>query len=160
LLGWGTAFVVGLVIVAAIGWRIYGDGLQPGFFLPDDMNVVARGRVLYAENCAACHGADRRGEPDWQTAKSDGRMPAPPHDGSGHTWQHSDLALLEVVKFGPGVAAGRKDAASDMPAFGDRLSDEEIIAIYSFIKSRWTIDIRKRHDEANRKAGCWRAPDS
>ena len=28
--------------------------------------------------------------------------------------------------------------ASDMPAFGDRLSDDEIWAVLAFIKSRWT----------------------
>ena len=33
-----------------------------------------------------------------------------------------------------------------MPAFRDRLSDDQIWAVLSFIKSRWPADIRAAHD--------------
>lgn len=37
-----------------------------------------------------------------------------------------------------------------MPAFGGILTDAEIIAALSYIKSRWPDDMRRRHDEPNR----------
>lgn len=62
-------------------------------------------------------------------------MPAPPHDERGHTWHHSDRELFTITKRGVGgVVAGYE---SDMPAYGDVLSDDEIAAVLAFIKSTW-----------------------
>lgn len=95
-----------------------------------------RGARLYQEECARCHGADLKGEPGWETIGPDGRTKAPPHDESGHTWMHSEAELLGWVKSGLAdvVAPGR---VSDMPAFGGRLSDDDIRAVLSFIRDRW-----------------------
>jgi len=38
---------------------------------------------------------------------------------------------------------------SGMPVYEDVLSDEEIIAVLSFIKSTWPSDIREHHDRLN-----------
>ena len=46
---------------------------------------VMAGQQLYADNCASCHGASLEGQPDWRRRLDTGRMPAPPHDDSGHT---------------------------------------------------------------------------
>lgn len=66
-------------------------------------------------------------------------MPAPPHDESGHTWHHTDEVLFGITKHGlvPGKY-GPPDYESDMPAFGGKLSDDEIWAVLAFIKSHWT----------------------
>ena len=64
-----------------------------------------------------------------------GRMPAPPHDRTGHTWHHSDRNLFVVTKGGVGAVVPGYE--SDMPAFEDVLSDDEIAAVLSFIKSTW-----------------------
>ena len=40
-----------------------------------------------------------------------------------------------------------------MPAYEGTLSDEEIVAVLSWIKSQWPPDVRARHDELNRAAG-------
>ena len=50
----------------------------------DHRDVVA-GQSLYADNCASCHGANLEGQPNWQSPDADGVLPAPPHDGTGHT---------------------------------------------------------------------------
>ena len=93
------------------------------------------GRVIYLENCASCHGEQLEGQPDWRRRLDNGRMPAPPHDETGHTWHHSDRALFLLTKSGVGaVVAGYE---SDMPAFGETLTDAEIAAVLAFIKSTW-----------------------
>ncbi|MFC4670758.1 cytochrome c [Seohaeicola nanhaiensis] len=96
---------------------------------------IARGEALYAETCASCHGADLEGAPDWRRRNADGRMPAPPHDETGHTWHHADRDLFNITRLGVGgVVPGYE---SDMPAYQDVLSDAEIIAVLAFIKSTW-----------------------
>jgi mono/diheme cytochrome c family protein len=96
---------------------------------------IELGQRLYATHCASCHGADLQGEPDWQNPKPNGRMPAPPHDASGHTWHHSDEELFWITKFG--LSAVVSNYESDMPAFGNVLSDREIEAVLAFIKGTW-----------------------
>src|SRR3712207_7274070 len=39
---------------------------------------LALGGRLYEQHCAACHGAELKGQPEWQKRRSDGRLPAPP----------------------------------------------------------------------------------
>jgi mono/diheme cytochrome c family protein len=103
---------------------------------PRDAAEVALGAKVYAQNCAACHGASLQGQPEWRRRLPSGRMPAPPHDESGHTWHHPDDVLFGMTKRGvaPYAPAGYQ---SDMPAFGGTLSDEEIWAVLAFIKSHW-----------------------
>jgi mono/diheme cytochrome c family protein len=101
-----------------------------------DTRVVARGAGIYAIHCAACHGSNLEGQPDWQSRNAQGRLPAPPHDEHGHTWHHEDQVLFDVTKYGMGkhAPAGYQ---SDMPAFGSTLGDDDIVAVLAFIKSRW-----------------------
>ena len=110
---------------------------------------VTQGRAVYADYCAACHGVELQGAPDWQTPLADGRMPAPPHDASGHTWHHSDSDLRLVVE--GGMAALVPGYESDMPAFGGILSPEEIDAVLAYIKSTWPR--RERQYQAERSSG-------
>lgn len=95
----------------------------------------SRGKELYLANCAGCHGAALEGQPDWMKRKPDGRLPAPPHDASGHTWHHSDAQLFLITR--EGLRAIEPSYESDMPAFGDRLTDAEIVAVLEYLKSAW-----------------------
>ena len=98
--------------------------------------TIQLGQALYATNCPACHGANLQGQPDWKHRLANGRMPAPPHDVTGHTWHHSDRDLFNLTKLG--VAAVMGDGyESDMPAFGEKLSDDDITAVLDYIKSTW-----------------------
>lgn len=96
---------------------------------------IAMGQDLYTANCASCHGGDLEGQPDWKRRLDNGRMPAPPHDESGHTWHHADRQLFTITKLG--VSAIVPGYESDMPAFGGILTDDEIVAVLAFIKSTW-----------------------
>ncbi len=107
---------------------------------------VAAGQAVYTQHCAACHGVQLEGHPDWTTRRADGRLPAPPHNDEGHTWHHPSELLFGIVKHGlvpPYAPAGY---ASDMPAFGQQLSDEQIWAVLAYIRSQWSAPVRERHD--------------
>ncbi len=111
---------------------------------------MALGERVYSEHCAACHGKNLEGQPDWQSRRSDGRLPAPPHDETGHTWHHADEVLFRITK--DGVAALVPGYESDMPAYADLLTDDEIWAVLAFIKSRWPPVIQARQAEINRRS--------
>lgn len=108
------------------------------FFHGEDAGI-ANGRALYMQNCAACHGANLEGQPDWQQPGTDDLYPAPPHDAQGHTWHHSDTVLMDYIALGGQAVLDRLGVAftSGMPGFGDRLSPEERENILDFIKSTW-----------------------
>ena len=130
--------VAGLAAVAALAQHQSGAARTDGVtFLgePVTADELALGQDLYAANCASCHGADLEGQPDWKRRLDNGRMPAPPHDASGHTWHHADRSLFAITKLGVGgVVPGYE---SDMPAFEGVLTDEEIRAVLAFVKSTW-----------------------
>ena len=105
---------------------------------PRDAARVALGAKVYARECAACHGAKLEGQPNWRQRLPNGRLPAPPHDESGHTWHHADSVLFAIVRNGLVPPYAPPGYESDMPAFGAKLSDDELWAVLAFIKSHWT----------------------
>jgi mono/diheme cytochrome c family protein len=114
---------------------------------PDDSALVARGKAVYDQHCASCHGAKLEGQPNWRHRLANGRAPAPPHDPTGHTWHHSDKQLFDMTKIGPaGLLPGYE---SDMPGFKDILSDADIWAVLSYIESTWPSEIRQRQMRMN-----------
>lgn len=119
-----------------------------GLLTPDDAEMVALGENIYSEQCATCHGARLEGAPNWRIRGEDGLLPAPPHDAKGHTWHHDDETLFTLTKYG---LAGLMENAppSGMPVYEGVLSDDEIIAVLSFIKSTWPDGLREYHDELN-----------
>jgi mono/diheme cytochrome c family protein len=116
--------------------------------------VLAEGRTLYSQYCARCHGTNLEGQPDWTQRLPSGRLPAPPHDASGHTWHHSDRTLFEITKKGTAAVVGG-GYESDMPAFDGVLSDDQIRSVLTFIKSTWPERERQFQDRVsqNEQAG-------
>lgn len=151
---------VGIAIMLTITLLWVGKGLfdarfaPRGFHIdPTDTRSVAYGRALYVSHCAACHGAALEGQPDWRQRRADGRLPAPPHDESGHTWHHPDAVLFDITRNGmvPGRTAPQ-GYESDMPAYAGILSDQDIVAVLAYIKSTWPPEILALQDEVNRQA--------
>jgi mono/diheme cytochrome c family protein len=138
--------VLALAALAAV----FGSGLLGGktrsALDATDPEKVALGARLYAEHCAACHGAELEGQPDWRQRRADGRLPAPPHDASGHTWHHPPEQLFALTKFGPAALIG-DGYQSAMPAYEGVLSDAEIWAVLSYLKSRWPAEVQARYDQ-------------
>ncbi len=91
------------------------------------------GEQIFASTCASCHGAGGEGDENWMVRGEDGRLPPPPLDGTGHTWHHSDNVLYGIVSEG-GLGLG---FGSNMPAFKDQLTHEEIIAVLEYVKTLW-----------------------
>jgi mono/diheme cytochrome c family protein len=106
-----------------------------------DIGQVALGELVYAENCATCHGAAGVGaNPEAPLERDDnGLLSAPPHDATGHTWHHPDWQLIQIIHEGSSYA----DFQSEMPGFDRTLTDEEIEAALAYIKTLWGDDQRE-----------------
>ena len=142
----GTAIGIALATVTVI-WRPWQLALSAD---ATNASLVAEGRAVYAARCASCHGKELEGQANWRERMQNGRLPAPPHDASGHTRHHPDRQLFEITRNGiAGVVPGYE---SDMLAFKDVLSDRQIWTVLAFIKSSWPKEIRERQQLLNRKA--------
>jgi len=131
-----AALTCGSVLLAACGEPWPESGIDPR-----NPAKLAIGEEIYEEHCAACHGANLEGQPDWRQRRADGRLPAPPHDATGHTWHHSDDMLFAMVHDGMVPPLAPEGYQSDMPAYGDILSDDEIRAVLAYIQSKWPEEI-------------------
>jgi len=127
------------------GALLEGCGERPA--VATDPARLALGAKVYVQNCAACHGAKLEGQPNWRQRLPNDRLPAPPHDDTGHTWHHTNAVLFAITKRGqvpPNAPAGYP---SDMPAFEGKLSDDEIRAVLSYIASRWSRDVHNARSQ-------------
>ncbi|MFA7430654.1 MAG: cytochrome c [Rhodospirillaceae bacterium] len=141
----GLALAAGVALAAFLApWPQDEDLVAP--------ETVALGQQVYGEHCASCHGATLEGEtPEWRTRKDNGSLPAPPHDETGHTWHHPDQQLFAITKRGIAPFAP-EGYVSDMPAFGDVLSDREIWAVLAYIKSTWPPETLRIQQERTAQA--------
>lgn len=93
-----------------------------------------RGRVLYTQYCAQCHGP---------AANGTGEL-APPHGPGGHTWHHPDKDIIDTV-------LGRLNyPGRTMPSFQGQLTEEEVLALLAYLKINWTPEQRKFQEAVTR----------
>jgi ubiquinol-cytochrome c reductase cytochrome c subunit len=98
-------------LAAYIGNQV-GDAEIPDPQVSADPEVLQQGRVLYTENCSACHGVNGAG------AAIGGGFDAPP------LWPVAAIDVAEAMKIGPGR----------MPVFGGGLyPPEDVNAIASYV---------------------------
>ena len=142
------AFAVAILLVASIAAK---TSYSQSLLRPSDSKTVAKGSLIYKQHCSSCHGKNLEGAPSWRLRLPNGKLPAPPHDESGHTWHHSDKILFSLTKQGPTKIIGG-DYKSDMPGFDKILTDDQIIEVLSYIKSRWPKEIQKRHNLLNERS--------
>ena len=92
--------------------------------------VLAQGETIYRENCVACHGDNGEGNV------------GPALNGSAHAWHHADALLLSFIRDGiPGTQMAHQD---------DKLSEEEINAVISYLKSWWSPQQRQKQQSGQR----------
>jgi hypothetical protein len=84
------------------------------------------GEEIYAEACAACHGADGRGAAGTGVA-----VPLPDFTDCAFVTAESTANWVGLVRHG-GRFLG---LSSQMPAFGDALTDEEVRAVIARVRS-------------------------
>ena len=94
------------------------------------------GKAIFDNNCSVCHGTQGQGlAEDWKQPLADGSYPPPPLNGTAHTWHHPVSQLIRTINSG-GVPLGGK-----MPAFGEKLSDEEKIAVIAYFQNWWPDNV-------------------
>ena len=147
-----VSLALGLVF-AATGWHVdmQALGATVGELVPQSQ--TQRGERLYNVFCVNCHGGP-------EIRPNEGRIIyPPPHNASGHTWQHSDCEILTIVDNGgddvtrANRAAQAPPGSVEMPSFRARLTHDDILAILSYIKTMWTPEERTAQ-EATTRASC------
>ena len=101
------------------------------------------GKALYYTHCASCHGDNLQGQPKWKTSlDEDGHNYAPPLNGTGHTWHHSEEQLYNIIRYG--LKFYNENYEGKMQG-NDKLSDEDVWSILEYIKSVWPESIQKKY---------------
>jgi mono/diheme cytochrome c family protein len=140
-------FAIGLYLILSLNNQTHANMS----LMPDNSETITFGKDIYLQECASCHGKNLAGQANWRERDDKGYMPAPPHDKNGHTWHHSDHNLFLMTKYGIEKIIGKK-YLNNMPAYEDMLSDYEIIAVLSYIKSTWPSYIQIQHDQINTRS--------
>lgn len=84
--------------------------------------AAAEGRIVYENNCAACHGLDGRGKtPQGRKIKA----------GNLQESRLTDEEILRRIREG----ARNKNGVKVMPAFGQELKAEDIDAVLVVVKA-------------------------
>lgn len=100
-----------------------------------DFAQITRGGNVYKNNCMSCHGANAEGNVDWRKTDAEGKYPAPPLNGTGHAWHHSNKVNANTIW------NGTKHIGGNMPAWKDKLSEEEVIDVIAWFQSKWSDEV-------------------
>lgn len=126
-------FMLGLALIAACGDGQRSPGQDAARTY--DKTVLARGERVYVAHCAQCHGPNGEAKPDWRKPDAEGKYPPPPLDDSGHAWHHRRAWLTAFIRQGSPAGQG------NMPAWGGKLTEQEIDDVVTWITSLWSDQI-------------------
>ena len=124
----GILGVLFILLVVGVIWQARNGGDIATDIAPPE--VLAQGELVFEENCVACHGENGKG------------YIGPALNGSAHAWHHPDSLLVSFIRDGI--------AGTQMPAQRDNLTDEEIDAVISYMKSWWTPQQRQKQQNGQR----------
>lgn len=111
--------------------------------LPSFENLT-HGARLYQEYCALCHGPEAQGHPDWQNPLV---TAAPPLNGTGNEWKRRKQDLINAIRNG-----ATRHGEPVMPAWKERLSDQDIEDIIAWFQALWPTDVYDRWRKTNIEA--------
>jgi copper transport protein len=122
--GLGAIAAVLGVILMAQGRIEPAVGYDPGLVNPvaATSDSITKGEALFQANCVSCHGAGGMGD----GPLADGMFPKPADFSAAHTTVHPDGQLFAWIQDGK--------SGTDMPAFGDTLTDEQIWDLLNYIQ--------------------------
>jgi mono/diheme cytochrome c family protein len=101
---------------------------------PPSQHVISAGETLYTIHCGTCHLPTGLGS----------ESTAPPLAGSSVVLTPNPASMINIVLRGPVLPdqppspEWQNRKWQSMPAFGDKLSDEEAAALVSYVRSAWT----------------------
>ena len=115
----GNVSLIAFVIFTAVSWVHPGIAEAPVALENNPIEVQGDGASLYGSKCSACHGKNGAGLPNW---RSKGQP-----DLTNSEWQesHTDTEIADTIKNGKGKL---------MPPFKNKMSDEDVSAIVSWIR--------------------------
>ena len=105
----------------------------------DSELMIARGKIIYQNNCISCHQVNLMGVENWKELDEDGHRKSPPLNGTGHTWHHDDATLHNIIKYG--LVKLVKNYQGKMLGFKGKLKDKDIDSVLAYIKSFWPDDM-------------------
>ena len=95
--------------------------------VPNTLESISKGRLLYAQNCANCHGEDGKAQIDVISVATDLTSPEMYYSGTSEG---------EVFR------STRDGAGEGMPPYSFVLTDEEIWHLVNFQLNLWPADQR------------------
>ena len=105
-----------------------GAGTQPVQVGGDVEAVLRQGAALYEKQCAACHGANGKGAPPAYPPLAGNRSLAVPA---------ATNAIRMVLNGGYPPSTEGNPRPYGMPPFGPVLSNSDVAAVVSYIRSSW-----------------------
>ena len=138
LIGWRLLRLLSVVLVGGL-WLSGCQAEENNRWYSEKQ--VTLGQQVFAQNCAACHGANAEATPNWKQTDANGHYPPPPLNGTAHAWHHSLPVLREQINQGGAPVGGV------MPAFKGVLSDAEIDQTIAYFQSKWPDDLYQRWAE-------------
>jgi len=114
----------------------------------DSELMVARGKIIYQNNCISCHQVNLVGVESWKELDEDGHRKTPPLNGTGHTWHHDDATLHNIIKYG--LVKLVKNYQGKMLGYEDKLNDKDIDSVLAYIKSFWPDDMYQHQINLNK----------
>ena len=132
-----------LLVIIALSAPSAMAGQDRGY----DTNMLNAGMQLYLENCAVCHGEQAQSTvQDWYQRDASGKFPPPPLNGTAHTWHHSINSLMHTVR------NGTIEIGGTMPAWKDKLDNEQIFSILIWLTSLWPDQVYEAWMEINEQS--------
>jgi len=93
-----------------------------------DQKVMAAGKAIFDDSCAACHQASGQGVPHM--------FPPLAHNANVQSSDPSS-AIRVVLDGAQTVPTTARPTASTMPAFNWKLSDDQIAAVANYVRNSW-----------------------
>ena len=135
----------GKVMISANGGRVWTS--MEGSHTATEA-AIERGRQLFEDNCAACHGergiGERPGDPG---AKDEYGFVAPALNDDAHGWHHPDEQLTETILNG-------SPRNKRMIAWKEQLTRQDAKHLVTYIKSLWSF--RSLACQGSRHMACMR----
>ncbi len=124
----GFLVVVGIALGLLLGNhlhpRLSQDQASEGNPIPSSAESIARGEMLFEQNCTICHGESGRG--DGPAASS---LPLQPANLYQHIPYHADQFFFGVMS---------KGLAGVMPAFEGQISEDDRWNILNYLRDRFS----------------------